>query len=113
MLGDVRGEIHGFTGVAGSKSPRAAPSWRSAPRPDDHLHQTGEALLRLDTSVRNTVPTTRHGQRSAHSFDAAGRGSAAIAGWGVTMDSIRQSSARMSEIIGTIEGVLSKPICWP
>ena len=106
VLGDVRGEIHGFTGVAGQIAQGSTELAQRTQAQADHLHQTGEALLHLDASVRNTVQaTTAMAQESAHSTDAAGRGSAAIAEVGRAMDSIRQSSARMSEIIGTIEGI--------
>ena len=106
VLGDVRGEIHGFTGVAGQIAQGSTELAQRTQAQADHLHQTGEALLHLDASVRNTVQaTTAMAQESAHSTDAAGRGSAAIAEVGRAMEGIRQSSTRMSEIIGTIEGI--------
>ena len=82
VLGDVRGEIHGFTGVAGQIAQGSTELAQRTQAQADHLHQTGEALLHLDASVRNTVQaTTAMAQESAHSTDAAGRGSGNGCAW--------------------------------
>jgi len=70
------------------------------------LEQTSAALVQLTASVQQSAEATvRATQLASEASQAAAKGGEVVAGAVSTMDEINQSSARISDIIGVIDGI--------
>ncbi|MBN9340899.1 MAG: PAS domain-containing protein [Comamonadaceae bacterium] len=106
VVGDVRAEVQGFSGVAGQIAQGSTELAQRTDAQAGNLLQTTQAMRQLSDTVADTVRATEAMEaESARSMAVARRGSAAIAEVGASMEHIRQSSARMGEIISTIENI--------
>ena len=106
VVGDVRAEVQGFSGVAGQIAQGSTELAQRTGAQAGNLLQTTQAMRQLSDTVADTVRATEAMEaESARSMAVARRGSAAIAEVGASMEHIRQSSARMGEIISTIENI--------
>ncbi|AOG21649.1 methyl-accepting chemotaxis protein [Acidovorax sp. RAC01] len=70
------------------------------------LEQTAAAMEEFNSSVRQNADNTREADRLAHdAYEIADKGGAVVAKVVTTMKDIHQSSARIADIIGVIDGI--------
>ncbi|MDW8467996.1 MAG: methyl-accepting chemotaxis protein [Burkholderiales bacterium] len=70
------------------------------------LEQTAASMEQMSASTRNTAEAAERTAKSAATAEAAARdASAAVAGLDDTMQRIAQASARIKDIVGTIDGI--------
>ncbi len=71
-----------------------------------NIQQTASAMEQLTATVRNSADSARQAnQLAASAAEVAQRGGAVVSQVVSTMDEINQSSKRISDIIGTIDGI--------
>ncbi len=70
------------------------------------LEQTAASMEEFNSSVRQNADNTREADQLAHAaYEIADRGGAVVAKVVTTMKDIHQSSARIADIIGVIDGI--------
>ena len=70
------------------------------------LEQTAASVEEFNSSVRQNADNTRQADRLAHAaYEVADQGGAVVAKVVTTMKDIHQSSARIADIIGVIDGI--------
>ena len=106
VVGDVRSEVAGFSSAATQVAQGAQELSSRTESQASSLQQTAAAMEQLAGTVAHTADAAEAmATESERSTAVAGRGGAAIAEVGRSMERIRQSSTRMGEIIGLIESI--------
>lgn len=106
VVGDIRREIAYFGQAAGEIAEGSLDLSARTETQASSLEQTAASMDQLSSSVRQTADTaTTVASKSAESTTVAQRGGATVAKLSQTMQSIAQTSGKMREIIGTIEGI--------
>ena len=106
VVGDVRNEVSGFSATATQISQGSLELSARTESQASSLEQTAAAMEEVSGTVGNTAESAQQmALESQRSTEVASRGGQAIADVGQSMERIRQSSARMGEIIGTIENI--------
>ncbi|OJX30009.1 MAG: chemotaxis protein [Burkholderiales bacterium 68-12] len=106
VVGDVRAEVGGLTAAAdaiaqGSHDLSARTETQAA-----SLEETAASMEELSGTVRQTAAIAAQvSQESAHSSATALRGGQAVQAVGAAMQQMQQSSGKISEIVGVIEGI--------
>ncbi|MBU3738473.1 MAG: PAS domain S-box protein, partial [Rhodoferax sp.] len=106
VVGDVRGEIEAFTH---SSAEIAAGGMDLSARTESQassLQETAASMEQLSSTVKQTAATAAQvSDRSTASTQLVSQGGEAVHQVGVAMRAIDQSSAKMRDIIGVIEGI--------
>ena len=106
VVGDVRSEVEGFSTAATQVAHGGIELSERTEAQASSLQQTAAAMEEVAGTVANTADAAQMMEaESNQSMAVSSRGGAAIAEVGQSMDRIRQSSARMGEIIGVIESI--------
>ena len=106
IVGDVRREVDGIhtasREIAGGNQDLSSRTEAQA----SNLQQTAAALEQITATIRQNADAARSAaQLAAQASDVARRGGSAAADATRRMDEIRQSSGRIGEIIGVIDGI--------
>ena len=106
VVGDVRSEVAGFSAAATQVAQGSQELSGRTEAQAGNLQQTAAAMEELAGTVAQTADAAEAmAAESERSTAVAGRGGAAIAEVGRSMERIRHSSTRMGEIIGLIESI--------
>ena len=106
VVGDVRTEVHHFTRAATEIARGSIDLSGRTESQASSLQETAASMEELASTVLHTAETaTQVSQESARSSDTATRGGQAVEQVGQAMKEMRQSSTRISEIVGVIEGI--------
>jgi aerotaxis receptor len=106
VVGDVRTEVEGFSSAAAQVAHGGIELSERTEAQASSLQQTAAAMEEVAGTVANTADAAQMMEaESNQSMAVSSRGGTAIAEVGQSMDRIRQSSARMGEIIGVIESI--------
>ena len=106
VVGDVRTEVHHFTQAATEIARGSIDLSGRTESQASSLQETAASMEELASTVLHTAETaTQVSQESARSSDTATRGGQAVEQVGQAMKEMRQSSTRISEIVGVIEGI--------
>ena len=106
VVGDVRGEIESFTQSA---SEIAAGGLNLSERTESQassLQQTAASMEEITSTLKQTADTAAQvSAESTMSNEVASQGGEAVHRVGLAMKAIDESSARMRDIVGVIEGI--------
>ena len=106
IVGDARAEINGFGQIAETIAYSAQTLAERTDAQASNLEQTAASMEQLSSTVRQAADTAQQVLReSEHSADLARRGGQVVMEVGEAVQSIEQSSHKMGQIIGTIEGI--------
>lgn len=106
VVGDVRGEIDNFSRGAAEIAEGGMDLSARTESQASSLEETAASMEELSGTVKHTADIARQvAAQSAQSTDTALRGGAAVAQVGVAMQAIQQSSEKVRDIIGVIEGI--------
>lgn len=106
IVGDARTEINGFGVIAEDIAQGARHLSQRTDAQACNLEQTAASMEELASTVRQSADTAQQVLReSERSAELAGRGGQVITQVGGAVQSIEQSSHKMGQIIGTIEGI--------
>lgn len=106
VVGDIRREIAYFGQAAGEIAEGSLDLSARTETQASSLEQTAASMDQLSSSVRQTADTAATvATQSAESTAVAQRGGATVAKLSETMQSIAQTSNKMRDIIGVIEGI--------
>ena len=106
VVGDVYTEIHAFTSAAENISKGSDNLARRSEDQVSSLEQTASSMEQITGALQQTAETAQHmAQESQRSTQVTSQGGRVIREVGEAMENIRGSSARMGEIIGTIESI--------
>ena len=106
VVGDVRSEITHFSLSAREIAEGGLDLSARTEAQASSLQKTAAAMEELSSTVQQTSDTaTQMGLQSAHSTDVAMKGGRAVHQVGEAMQAIDQSSVKVREIIGVIEGI--------
>lgn len=106
VVGDVRTEVRNF-GLSAAEITQG--SFDLSARTESQassLEETAASMEQLHSTVRQTADTAaKVSQESAQSSSIARKGGDAVQEVGASMQKMKQSSAKISEIVGVIEGI--------
>jgi aerotaxis receptor len=106
VVGDVRTEVSYFTQAAAEISRGSMDLSQRTESQASGLQETAASMEELAGTVLQTAETAAQVSReSAHSSDIATQGGQAVLQVGQAMQEMKQSSTRISEIVGVIEGI--------
>jgi len=106
VVGDVRSEIAQFSISAKEIAEGGLDLSARTEAQASSLQRTAAAMEELSSTVQHTSDTAMQmGSQSAQSTEIAMRGGRAVHQVGEAMQAINQSSTKVSEIIGVIEGI--------
>lgn len=106
VVGDARHEIHGFMSLSRNISEGAGHLAQRTDLQASKLQETASTMQVLAQMVMESQQTTTVVmQESAYSADLAAQGGNAMADVGSLVQSIKQSSLQMGQIIATIESI--------
>ncbi|GAB3355772.1 MULTISPECIES: methyl-accepting chemotaxis protein [Giesbergeria] len=106
IVGDARTEISGFGEIAETIAHGAQSLAQRTDAQASSLEQTAASMEELASTVRQSADTAQQVLReSERSANLARRGGQVVAEVGEAVQSIEQSSHKMGQIIGTIEGI--------
>ena len=106
IVGDVRTEIEGFSQSASEIAQASHDLSGRTEAQASSLEQTAASMEQLSANVKQTAGhTDTLAQQSSSSAHAATDGQAAMQSVGQTMTAIEQSSKRVGDIVGVIEGI--------
>ncbi len=106
VVGDVREEINTFTRSASEIAAGALDLSERTESQASSLEQTAASMEELSSTVKQTAETAAQvAQKSAESTDIVILGGAAVHHVGTAMQAIDESSSKVREIIGVIEGI--------
>ena len=106
VVGDVRGEIDNFSRGAAEIAEGGMDLSARTEAQASNLEETAASMEELSGTVKHTAEIALQvSEQSVRSTDIAQRGGTAVAQVGVAMQAIDQSSAKVRDIIGVIEGI--------
>ena len=106
VVGDVRTEVRSFIQSADEISRGGLDLSARTESQASSLQETAAAMEELASTVLQTSDTAAHVSReSAQSSEIAKRGGQAVREIGDAMQQMKQSSTKISEIVGVIEGI--------
>ena len=106
VVGDVRNEVRSFTQAAEEISHGSLDLSARTESQASSLEETAASMEELASTVRQTADTAAQvSQESARSSAIAGQGGQAVREVGDVMQRMQQSSNRIREIVGVIEGI--------
>ncbi|MBV7455461.1 PAS domain-containing protein [Acidovorax sp. sif1233] len=106
VVGDVRTEVRSFTQSAAEISRGSLDLSARTESQASSLEETAASMEQLASTVQQTADTAaKVSHESAQSSDIATRGGQAVQEVGAAMQEMKQSSTRISEIVGVIEGI--------
>ena len=106
VVGDVRTEVRNFTQSAAEISRGSLDLSARTESQASSLEETAASMEQLASTVMQTSDTAAQVSReSAQSSDIARRGGQAVQEVSAAMQEMKQSSTRISEIVGVIEGI--------
>ena len=106
VVGDVRTEVRNFIQSAEEISRGGLDLSARTESQASSLEETAAAMEQLASTVLQTSETAaKVSHESAQSSDIATRGGQAVQEVGAAMQQMKQSSAKISEIVGVIEGI--------
>ena len=106
VVGDVRGEIEIFTRSAAEIASSGMDLSSRTESQASSLEQTAASMEELSSTVKQTADTAMQvAHKSQHSTEVVARGGQAVHKVGVAMQAIDDSSTKMRDIIGVIEGI--------
>ena len=109
VVGDVRTEVRSFIQSADEISRGGLDLSARTESQASSLQETAAAMEELASTVLQTSDTAAHVSReSAQSSEIAKRGGQAVREIGDAMQQMKQSSTKISEIVGVIEGIASQ-----
>ncbi|OYU45607.1 MAG: chemotaxis protein [Burkholderiales bacterium PBB4] len=110
VVGDVRTEITAFTRSAAEIAAGGMSLSERTESQASSLEETAASMEELSSTVRQTADTAAQvSAKSEESSKVVARGGNAVAEVGRAMDAIDQSSSKMRDIIGVIEGIAFQP----
>ncbi len=106
VVGDVRSEIDIFTRSAAEIASSGMDLSSRTESQASSLEETAASMEQLSSTVKQTADTASLvAQKSHHSTHVVARGGEAVHKVGVAMQAIDNSSTKMRDIIGVIEGI--------
>ena len=106
VVGDVRTEVRNFTQSAAEISRGSLDLSERTESQASSLQETAASMEQLASTVLQTADTAaKVSQESTQSSSIARRGGQAVQEVGAAMQEMKQSSTRISEIVGVIEGI--------
>ncbi len=106
IVGDARTEINGFGQIADTIAHGAQTLAQRTDAQASSLEQTAASMEELASTVRQSADTAQQVLReSEHSAELARQGGQAVMKVGEAVQAIEQSSHKMGQIIGAIEGI--------
>ena len=106
VVGDVRGEIEIFTRSAAEIASSGMDLSSRTESQASSLQETAASMEELSSTVRQTADTAALvAQKSQYSTAVVARGGEAVHKVGIAMQAIDDSSTKMRDIIGVIEGI--------
>ena len=106
VVGDVRTEVRNFTQSAAEISRGSLDLSARTESQASSLEETAASMEQLASTVLQTADTAaKVSHESAQSSSIARRGGQAVQEVGAAMQEMKQSSTRISEIVGVIEGI--------
>ena len=106
VVGDVRTEVRNFTQSAAEISRGSLDLSARTESQASSLQETAASMEQLASTVLQTADTAaKVSQESTQSSSIARRGGQAVQEVGAAMQEMKQSSTRISEIVGVIEGI--------
>ncbi len=106
VVGDVREEISTFTRSASEIASGGLDLSERTESQASSLEETAASMEELSSTVKQTAETAAQvSQKSAESTEIVTRGGAAVHQVGKAMQAIDESSSKVREIIGVIEGI--------
>jgi aerotaxis receptor len=106
VVGDVRGEIDIFTRSAAEIASSGMDLSSRTESQASSLEETAASMEELSSTVKQTADTAAQvAQKSQHSTSVVARGGDAVHKVGIAMQAIDDSSTKMRDIIGVIEGI--------
>jgi aerotaxis receptor len=106
VVGDVRGEIEIFTRSAAEIASSGMDLSSRTESQASNLEQTAASMEQLSSTVKQTADTAMQvAHKSQHSTEVVARGGQAVHKVGIAMQAIDESSTKMRDIIGVIEGI--------
>ena len=106
VVGDVRTEVGNFTRSAAEITRGSLDLSARTESQASSLEETAASMEQLASTVLQTAETAaKVSQESAQSSEVASRGGQAVQELGAAMQQMKHSSAKISEIVGVIEGI--------
>ena len=106
VVGDVRTEVGNFTRSAAEITRGSLDLSARTESQASSLEETAASMEQLASTVLQTAETAaKVSQESAQSSEVASRGGQAVQELGSAMQQMKHSSAKISEIVGVIEGI--------
>ena len=106
VVGDVRGEIEIFTRSAAEIASSGMDLSSRTESQASSLEETAASMEELSSTVKQTADTASQvAQKSHHSTEVVARGGEAVHKVSMAMQAIDDSSTKMRDIIGVIEGI--------
>ena len=106
VVGDVRTEVGNFTRSAAEITRGSLDLSARTESQASSLEETAASMEQLASTVLQTAETAAQvSQESAQSSEVASRGGQAVQELGAAMQQMKHSSAKISEIVGVIEGI--------
>jgi aerotaxis receptor len=106
VVGDVRGEIENFTRSAAEIAAGGLNLSERTESQASNLQETAASMEEITSTLKQTADTAEQvSAESAKSNDVASQGGEAVHRVGLAMKAIDESSARMRDIVGVIEGI--------
>ncbi len=106
VVGDVRTEVGNFTRSAAEITRGSLDLSARTESQASSLEETAASMEQLASTVLQTAETAaRVSQESAQSSEVASLGGQAVQELGAAMQQMKHSSAKISEIVGVIEGI--------